>query len=86
MVSTPLEKDFVIMLTNTEYKCINFNQDFSCLSVGTENEFKIYNVDPFGECFELGELNTCFVNPLYANELGKQIQEPMFQKCYSLLP
>ncbi|ODQ63008.1 hypothetical protein WICANDRAFT_25761 [Wickerhamomyces anomalus NRRL Y-366-8] len=41
------------MLTNTEYKCINFNQDFSCLSVGTENEFKIYNVDPFGECFEL---------------------------------
>lgn len=36
---------------------MNFNQDFTCLSVGTENDFKIYNVDPFGECFDLGEFN-----------------------------
>lgn len=71
------------MLTNTEYKCINFNQDFSCLSVGTENEFKIYNVDPFGECFELGELNACLINQCYTNELretdsGANVSEMLF--------
>lgn len=33
---------------------LTFNQDFSCLSRGGEH-FRIYNVDPFGECFELGK-------------------------------
>lgn len=36
-------------------RTLNFNQDFSCLCVGSEQQLRIYNVDPFGECFELGE-------------------------------
>ncbi|KAK9263214.1 WD40-repeat-containing domain protein [Lipomyces tetrasporus] len=30
---------------------VNFNQDFSCISVGTKHGYKIYNCDPFGQCF-----------------------------------
>ncbi|RKP04865.1 WD40 repeat-like protein [Thamnocephalis sphaerospora] len=30
---------------------INFNQDFSCISVGTRTGYKIYNCDPFGKCY-----------------------------------
>ncbi|ODV63492.1 Atg21p [Ascoidea rubescens DSM 1968] len=32
--------------------CINFNQDFSCVAIGTNSSYKIFNCDPFGECFE----------------------------------
>ncbi|ONH66393.1 Autophagy-related protein 18 [Cyberlindnera fabianii] len=37
------------------YPCLSFNQDFSCLCAGSDTSLRIYNVDPFGECFELGE-------------------------------
>ncbi|KAI9203747.1 WD40-repeat-containing domain protein [Polychytrium aggregatum] len=30
---------------------INFNQDFSCISVGTRHGHKIYNCDPFGKVY-----------------------------------
>jgi len=29
----------------------SFNQDFSCLSVGSRNGYQIYNCDPFGKCY-----------------------------------
>lgn len=31
--------------------CISFNQDDSCLGVGTDNSFSIFNCEPFGRCF-----------------------------------
>eukprot|EP01134_Creolimax_fragrantissima_P004413 CFRG4413T1 len=29
----------------------NFNQDFTCISVGTKYGYKMYNSDPFGKCY-----------------------------------
>ncbi|KAI8854304.1 WD40-repeat-containing domain protein [Chytridium lagenaria] len=30
---------------------VNFNQDASCISVGSRLGYRIYNVDPFGKCY-----------------------------------
>ncbi|KAJ3106688.1 autophagy protein [Phlyctochytrium planicorne] len=30
---------------------VNFNQDASCISVGSRQGYRIYNVDPFGKCY-----------------------------------
>lgn len=38
------------MNANSIYS-INFNQDSTCLSVGTKDGYKIFNCDPFGKCF-----------------------------------
>lgn len=33
-------------------RSLNFNQDFSCIAVGTSHDYKIFNCDPFGKCFD----------------------------------
>lgn len=33
---------------------VNFNQDFTCISVGTKNGYNLFNCDPFGKCFAKG--------------------------------
>ena len=33
---------------------LNFNQDFSCISIGTEKGYIIYNVSPFKEIYRKG--------------------------------
>ena len=35
----------------SEILFVNFNQDFTCLSVGTRHGYKIYNCEPFGKYF-----------------------------------
>lgn len=36
---------------NDSINFINFNQDFTCISVGTKNGYNLFNCDPFGKCF-----------------------------------
>jgi autophagy-related protein 18 len=42
--------------SNNEILFLNFNQDFSCVSVGTEKGHRIYNCEPFGKCYSKRKL------------------------------
>ncbi|KAG0374600.1 autophagy protein [Mortierella sp. AD032] len=48
---------------------INFNQDFSCISVGTKRGFNIYNCDPFGKCFSKSDSSIGIVEMLFCTSL-----------------
>ncbi|KAJ2835280.1 autophagy protein [Coemansia erecta] len=48
---------------------INFNQDFSCLSVGTKSGYKIYNCEPFGKCYARSEGGIGIVEMLFCTSL-----------------
>ncbi|EIE89305.1 hypothetical protein RO3G_14016 [Rhizopus delemar RA 99-880] len=37
--------------SNNEILFLNFNQEFSCVSIGTKSGYRIYNCDPFGCCY-----------------------------------
>ena len=38
--------------TEDQMLCITYNQDSSCIAVGTEKGFKIYNAHPFKDSFD----------------------------------
>lgn len=38
-------------------KSFAFNQDYTCLAIGFKDSYKIYNCDPFGECFNKNDEN-----------------------------
>jgi autophagy-related protein 18 len=46
----------------------SFNQDMSCVSVGTDQQFKIFTVDPFKQCFSHSGGMSC-VQMLYTTSL-----------------
>jgi autophagy-related protein 18 len=48
---------------------VNFNQDFSCLSVGSSNGYRIYNCDPFGKCFTTNDGGIAIVEMLFCTSL-----------------
>ncbi|KAH3662407.1 hypothetical protein OGAPHI_005659 [Ogataea philodendri] len=47
----------------------NFNQDFSCISVGYANGYKIYNCEPFGQCFSKLDGSIGIVEMLFSSSL-----------------
>lgn len=47
----------------------NFNQDYSCISVGYENGFRIYNCDPFTQCYEMIDGSIGIVEMLFCSSL-----------------
>lgn len=47
----------------------NFNQDYSCISVGYENGFRIYNCDPFTQCYEKIDGSIGIVEMLFCSSL-----------------
>eukprot|EP00667_Euglena_gracilis_P025049 EG_transcript_29130 len=49
--------------------CLNFNQDCSCLAVGTQEGFKIFSCDPFKKCYEKKEGGMGLVCMLYCTSL-----------------
>ncbi|KAJ1893562.1 autophagy protein [Kickxella alabastrina] len=55
--------------TDSDLLFINFNQDYSCLSVGTKNGYKIYNCEPFGKCYARSEGGIGTVEMLFCTSL-----------------
>lgn len=47
----------------------NFNQDYSCISVGYENGFRIYNCEPFAQCYEHLDGSIGIVEMLFCSSL-----------------
>ncbi|KAG9286972.1 hypothetical protein G9A89_001210 [Geosiphon pyriformis] len=55
--------------SKNELLFINFNQDFSCISVGTQRGYKIYNCDPFGKCYSKADGGLGIVEMLFCTSL-----------------
>ncbi|KAJ1982824.1 autophagy protein [Dimargaris verticillata] len=55
--------------STNEILFMNFNQDYSCVSVGTCNGYKIYNCDPFGKCYSQEDHGVGIVEMLYCTSL-----------------
>eukprot|EP01135_Chromosphaera_perkinsii_P004176 Nk52_evm83s270 gene=Nk52_evmTU83s270 len=54
---------------NDEILFVNFNQDFSCISVGTKFGYKMYNCNPFGKCYSKSDGGTGIVEMLFCTSL-----------------
>lgn len=55
--------------SSNEILFLNFNQDFSCVSIGTERGYRIYNCDPFGKCYSKQAGGTGIVEMLFCTSL-----------------
>lgn len=56
--------------TNVEaLNFINFNQDGSCISIGTDRGYKIFNCDPFGKCYSRQDGGMGIVEMLFCTSL-----------------
>lgn len=55
---------------------VTFNQDFSCLAVGTRTGYRIYNCDPFGKVYEQKEGDISIIEMLFATSLVALILSP----------
>lgn len=47
----------------------NFNQDFSCISVGFEDGYRVYNCEPFSCCYEHKDSSIGIVEMLFSSSL-----------------
>ncbi|KAI1499455.1 vacuolar targeting protein Atg18 [Biscogniauxia marginata] len=55
---------------------ITFNQDHSCLAVGTSRGFRIYHTDPFSKIFSSDDGNIAIIEMLFSTSLVALILSP----------
>ncbi|KAK3988173.1 autophagy-like protein 18 [Cladorrhinum sp. PSN332] len=55
---------------------VTFNQDHSCLAVGTSKGFRIYHTDPFSRIFNSDEGNVSVIEMLFSTSLVALILSP----------
>ncbi|KAI9747685.1 MAG: autophagy protein [Lichina confinis] len=60
----------------TTMNFITFNQDQSCLAVGTSRGFRIYYTSPFSKCFETSEGNIALLEMLFSTSLVAFVLSP----------
>ncbi|CAN6664460.1 autophagy-related protein 18 [Trichomonascus vanleenenianus] len=67
--STTVIKQAAMAFQQDAINFVNFNQDFSCISVGTKNGYKIYKCEPFGKCFFNADGGIGIVEMLFCTSL-----------------
>lgn len=55
---------------------ITFNQDHSCIAVGTSKGFRIYHTDPFSRVFTTEESNVSLIEMLFSTSLVALVISP----------
>ncbi|KAG5662254.1 hypothetical protein KAF25_004493 [Fusarium avenaceum] len=63
-------------MTNPTLNFITFNQDHSCLAVGTSKGFRIYHTDPFSRIFSSDDGNIAIIEMLFSTSLVALILSP----------
>ncbi|QPG73523.1 hypothetical protein FOA43_000834 [Brettanomyces nanus] len=54
---------------STKLSFANFNQNFSCISVGYNDGYRVYNCEPFGQCYEYRDGSFEIVEMLFTSSL-----------------
>ncbi|KAH7346708.1 autophagy-related protein 18 [Rhexocercosporidium sp. MPI-PUGE-AT-0058] len=55
---------------------VTFNQDYSCLAVGTSRGFRIYHTEPFSKIFSSDDGNVALIEMLFSTSLVALILSP----------
>ncbi|KAI1181530.1 protein-vacuolar targeting protein Atg18 [Nemania serpens] len=63
-------------MDNTALNFVTFNQDHSCLAVGTSKGFRIYHTDPFSRIFSSNDGNISIIEMLFSTSLVALILSP----------
>ncbi|KAI0403007.1 protein-vacuolar targeting protein Atg18 [Xylaria palmicola] len=63
-------------MANIALNFVTFNQDHSCLAVGTSKGFRIYHTDPFSKIFSSNENNISIIEMLFSTSLVALILSP----------
>ncbi|KAI1343806.1 WD40 repeat-like protein [Xylariaceae sp. FL0016] len=63
-------------MTTAALNFITFNQDHSCLAVGTSKGFRIYHTDPFSKIFSSDDGNIAIIEMLFSTSLVALILSP----------
>ncbi|KAI0145310.1 WD40 repeat-like protein [Xylariaceae sp. FL1272] len=64
------------MATSSALNFITFNQDHSCLAVGTSKGFRIYHTDPFSKIFSSDDGNIANIEMLFSTSLVALVLSP----------
>ncbi|PQK17735.1 hypothetical protein BB8028_0008g02420 [Beauveria bassiana] len=64
------------MMASPALNFITFNQDYSCLAVGTSKGFQIYHTDPFSRIFSSDDGNIAIIEMLFSTSLVALILSP----------
>ncbi|KAI1290563.1 protein-vacuolar targeting protein Atg18 [Xylaria venustula] len=63
-------------MANTALNFVTFNQDHSCLAVGTSKGFRIYHTDPFSKIFSSNDGNISIIEMLFSTSLVALVLSP----------
>ncbi|CAJ2510686.1 Uu.00g063110.m01.CDS01 [Anthostomella pinea] len=63
-------------MSNAALNFVTFNQDHSCLAVGTSRGFRIYHTDPFSKIFSSDDGNIAIIEMLFSTSLVALILSP----------
>ena len=63
-------------MTGGTLNFITFNQDYSCLAVGTSKGFRFYHTDPFSKIFSSDDGNVSIIEMLFSTSLVALILTP----------